>query len=88
MNDKAKSLGMNDTTFKNSHGIDEEGHLTSACDIAIMSRELSKNHSQIHEYTKIWMDTLRDGKSQLVTKIKLLKKGKYCYKMWINKYKE
>ena len=73
MNDKAKSLGMNDTTFKNSHGIDEEGHLTSAYDIAIMSRELSKNHSQIHEYTKIWMDTLRDGKSQLVNTNKLIR---------------
>ena len=73
MNDKAKSLGMNDTTFKNSHGIDEEGHLTSAYDIAIMSRELSKNHPQIHEYTKIWMDTLRDGKSQLVNTNKLIR---------------
>ena len=58
MNDRAKELGMNDTTFKNSHGIDEEGHLTSAYDIAIMSRELSKNHSSIHNYTTIWMDTI------------------------------
>ena len=66
MNMRAKELGMNDTTYKNSHGIDEEGHLTSAYDIAILSRELSKNHPKIHEYTKIWMDTLRDGKSQLV----------------------
>ena len=73
MNDKAKALGMNDTTFKNSHGIDEDGHLTSAYDIAIMSRELSKNHPQIHEYTKIWMDTLRDGKSQLVNTNKLIR---------------
>ena len=66
MNARAKELGMNDTTFKNCHGIDEEGHMTSAYDIAIMSRELSKNHPEIHEYTKIWMDTLRDGKSELV----------------------
>ena len=73
MNEKAKSLGMNDTTFKNCHGIDEEGHLTSAYDIAIMSRELSKNHPQIHEYTKIWMDTLRDGKSELVNTNKLIR---------------
>ena len=43
MNARAKELGMNDTTFKNCHGIDEDGHLTSAYDIAIMSRELSKN---------------------------------------------
>lgn len=73
MNDKAKSLGMNDTTFKNSHGIDEDGHLTSAYDIAIMSRELSYKHPKIHEYTKIWMDSLRDGKSMLVNTNKLIR---------------
>ncbi len=73
MNARAKELGMNDTTFKNCHGIDEDGHLTSAYDIAIMSRELSKNHPQIHEYTKIWMDTLRDGKSELVNTNKLVR---------------
>lgn len=73
MNARAKELGMNDTTYKNSHGIDEEGHLTSAYDIAILSRELSKNHPKIHEYTKIWMDTLRDGKSQLVNTNKLVR---------------
>ena len=73
MNDRAKELGMNDTTFKNSHGIDEEGHMTSAYDIAIMSRELSKNHPSIHNYTTIWMDSLRDGKSQLVNTNKLIR---------------
>lgn len=73
MNARAKELGMNDTTYKNSHGIDEEGHLTSAYDIAILSRELSKNHPKIHEYTKIWIDTLRDGKSQLVNTNKLVR---------------
>ena len=73
MNARAKELGMNDTTFKNCHGIDEDGHLTSAHDIAIMSRELSKNHPEIHEYTKIWMDTLRDGKSELVNTNKLVR---------------
>lgn len=73
MNEKAKELGMNDTTFKNCHGIDEDGHLTSAYDIALMSRELSKNHPKIHEYTKIWMDSLRDGKSQLVNTNKLVR---------------
>ena len=73
MNERAKELGMNDTTFKNCHGIDEDGHETSAYDIAIMSRELSKNHPKIHEYTTIWMDTLRDGKSQLVNTNKLVR---------------
>ena len=73
MNDRAKSLGMNDTNFINSHGIDEEGHVTSAYDIALMSRELLKNHPMIIEYTKIWMDTLRDGKSELVNTNKLVR---------------
>lgn len=73
MNARAKELGMNDTCFKNCHGIDEDGHMTSAYDIAIMSRELSKNHPEIHEYTTIWMDTLRDGKSELVNTNKLVR---------------
>ena len=73
MNARAQELGMNDTSFKNCHGIDEDGHLTSAHDIAVMSRELSKNHPEIHEYTKIWMDTLRDGKSELVNTNKLIR---------------
>ena len=65
MNDKAQELGMTDTTFKNCHGLDEEGHLTSSYDIALMSRELLKNHPSVTKYTTIWMDSLRDGKSQL-----------------------
>lgn len=73
MNDKAKELGMNDTTFKNCHGIDEDGHVTSAYDISIMSRELLQNHPDITKYTTIWMDTLRDGKSELVNTNKLIK---------------
>lgn len=73
MNDKAKELGMNDTTFKNCHGIDEDGHVTSAYDIALMSRELLTKHPNITKYTTIWMDTLRDGKSQLVNTNKLIK---------------
>lgn len=73
MNARAKELGMNDTNFVNCHGIDEDGHLTSAYDIAIMSRELSKNHFEIHNYSTIWMDTLRDGKSQLVNTNKLVR---------------
>ena len=73
MNDKAKKLGMNDTTFKNCHGIDEDGHVTSAYDISLMSRELLTKHPNITKYTTIWMDTLRDGKSQLVNTNKLIK---------------
>ena len=73
MNKRAKELGMYDTTFKNCHGIDEEGHLTSAYDIALMSRELMKNHGKISEYATIWMDSLRDGKSSLVNTNKLIR---------------
>ena len=73
MNDKAKELGMNDTTFKNCHGIDEDGHLTSSYDIALMSRELLINHPDITKYTTIWMDSLRDGKSELVNTNKLIR---------------
>lgn len=73
MNDKAKQLGMNDTTFKNCHGIDEDGHLTSGYDIALMSRELLNKYPEITRYTTIWMDSLRGGKSQLVNTNKLVK---------------
>ena len=73
MNDKAKILGMNDTTFKNCHGLDEDGHVTSSYDIALMSKELLNNHSQITQYTTIWTDTLRDGKSELTNTNKLLR---------------
>lgn len=72
MNQRAKELGMKDTTFKNCNGLDEEGHLTSAYDVALMSRELIK-HKDIFKYTGIWMDYLRDGKTQLVNTNKLLK---------------
>ena len=78
MNNRAKELGMNDTTFKNCHGIDEDGHVTSAYDIAIMSRELLKNHPKITEYTTIYMDSLRDGKSQLVNTNKLVRNYEGC----------
>ena len=76
MNIKAKELGMNDTTFKNCHGIDEDGHVTSSYDIALMSRELLHNHPKIKEYTTIWMDTIRDGKSELVNTNKLIRNYK------------
>ena len=73
MNDKAKELGMNDTTFKNCHGLDEDGHVTSSYDISLISRELLSKHPQITNYTTIWMDSLRDGKSQLANTNKLIR---------------
>ncbi|MCI8482445.1 MAG: D-alanyl-D-alanine carboxypeptidase [Clostridia bacterium] len=76
MNNKARMLGMNDTTFKNCHGIDEDGHVTSAYDISLMSRELLVNHPNITNYTTIWMDSLRDGKSSLVNTNKLIRNYK------------
>ena len=56
MNEKAKELGMNDTTFKNCHGIDEDGHVSSAYDIALMSRELLEKHPDIKNTLQfIWI---------------------------------
>lgn len=76
MNKKAKELGMNDTCFKNCHGIDEDGHVTSSYDISLMSRELLQKHPKIKDYTTIWMDSLRDGKSELVNTNKLIRNYK------------
>ena len=73
MNDKAYELGMSDTTFKNCHGLDEDGHVTSSYDIAIMSRELLNKYPEIKNYTTIWMDTLRDGETQLSNTNRLIK---------------
>ena len=78
MNDRAKELNMNDTCFKNCHGIDEDGHFTSANDISIMARELLLNHPSITKYTTIWMDSLRDGKSELVNTNKLVRNYQGC----------
>lgn len=72
MNEKAKALGMNDTVFKNCNGLDEEGHLTSSYDVALMSAELI-THEKIFDYSSIWMDTLRGGETQIVNTNKLLK---------------
>lgn len=58
MNEKAKALGMNDTTFVNCCGLDTDNHMTSAYDIALMSRELTIHYPQIHDYCTIWMDTM------------------------------
>ena len=76
MNNRAKELGMNDTCFKNCHGLDTDGHITSSYDISLMSRELLKNHPSITKYTTIWMDSLRDGKSVLTNTNKLIRNYK------------
>ena len=73
MNARAKELGMHDTTFQNATGLPAAGHVTSAHDIALMSRELVENHPDIRQYTTIWMDTLRGGQSQLVNTNKLIR---------------
>ena len=77
MNRRAKELGMNDTSFVNCTGLDDDpnakDHLTSAHDIAIMSRELMKHHPDIKKYTTIWMDTVRGGAFGLANTNKLVR---------------
>ena len=73
MNARAKELGMQSTTFRNACGLDEDGHLSTARDVAIMSREMLLNHPEIENYCTVWMDTLRGGATQLVNTNKLLK---------------
>ena len=73
MNEKAKLLGMNNTHYMNSHGIDEEGHYTCAYDQAILARELISKHPNILKYTSIWMDTLRNGETELNSTNKLIR---------------
>ena len=72
MNEKAKELGMENTHFMNTNGLDEDDHYSSARDVAIMSRELMK-HETIFNYTSIWMNTLRGGKFQLANTNKLIR---------------
>ena len=74
MNERAKQLGMNDTHFENCTGLDDtvENHVTSAYDVALMSRELLR-HQRITGYTTIWMDSLRNGETQLVNTNKLIR---------------
>ncbi len=72
MNNRAKELGMEDTTFHNTNGLPAEGHLTSARDIALMSRELLK-HEDIFKYTTIWTDSLRGGEFGLANTNKLVR---------------
>lgn len=73
MNETAAKLGMTSTHFENACGLDQEGHLSSARDVAIMSREMLLHHTEVRDYCSIWTDTLRDGATQLVNTNKLLK---------------
>lgn len=73
MNLRAQELGMNDTHFVNCTGLPAAGHLTSAYDIALMSRELILRHPDIQQFTTVWMDSLRDGASMLVNTNKLVR---------------
>ena len=77
MNARARELGMNDTHFVNCTGLDDDDaakeHLTSAYDIAILSRELMLNHPDIQKFTTIWMDTVRNGSFGLSNTNKLVR---------------
>ena len=73
MNQRAAELGMNDTHFANCTGLTAEGHVTSAHDIAVMSRELILKHPDIRRFTTIWMDTIRGGAFQLANTNKLIR---------------
>lgn len=84
MNERAKELGMKNTKFINCNGLDAEGHLTSAYDIALMSRELLLNHPQVHDYCTIWMDTIVHSTAKgsqefgLSNTNKLIRQYEYC----------
>lgn len=73
MNARAVELGMNDTHFCNCTGLPAEGHITSAYDIALMSRALILDHPDIRRFTTIWMDSLRHGAFQLANTNKLIR---------------
>ncbi len=77
MNQRAKQLGMQNTTFRNATGLDADGHLTTAYDIALMSRQLLY-YRDITKYTTIWTDSLRDGKTGLVNTNKLVRYYEGC----------
>ena len=72
MNERAKQLGMGSTCFKNCSGLDADGHYSTARDIAIMSKQLL-NHQLVFDYSTVWMDTLRNGETQLVNTNKLVR---------------
>ena len=73
MNQRARELGMEDTTFLNCTGLPAQGHVTSAYDIALMSRELILNHPAIRDYATIWMDSIRGGEFGLTNTNRLIR---------------
>ena len=73
MNARAAELGMTNTHFVDACGLDEPEHLSTARDVAVMSREMLLHHTEVRDYCSIWMDTLRGGATQLVNTNKLLK---------------
>lgn len=77
MNARAAELGMINTVFKNTTGLDAEGHYTTAYDVALMSAELMK-HEIVKSYSTVWMDSLRGGKSELVNTNKLVRFYEGC----------
>ena len=74
MNAKAAQLGMSGTTFKNACGLDTEGHLSTARDVAVMSRAILTECPEVLHYSGIWTDTLRGGETMLVNTNKLLRR--------------
>ena len=74
MNARAAELGMENTTFKNACGLDTEGHLSTARDVATLSRYIMTTCPELLHYTGIWTDSLRGGQTQLVNTNKLLKR--------------
>lgn len=84
MNERAKELGMNNTTFVNCCGLDVDGHMSTARDVALMSKELITKYPQIHDYSTVWMDTIthvtRKGESEfgLTNTNKLIKQYQWA----------
>ena len=74
MNNRARGLGMDDTHFVNPTGLTAEGHVTSAHDIALMSRELLTKHPDIRSFATIWTDSIRDGTFDLANTNKLIRR--------------
>lgn len=74
MNARAAELGMTNTTFRNACGLDTEGHLSTARDVAVLSRYLLNTCPELLHYTGIWTDSLRNGQTQLVNTNKLLRR--------------
>ena len=73
MNQRAQELGMADTAFLNCTGLPAQGHVTSAHDVALMSRELVLHHPGIREYSTIWMDSIRGGTFGLTNTNRLIR---------------